>query len=186
MIRGTHVLLRQIEDKDWPVIESWGHERGALWGPFQRFQLDHLPSLHEAYLQSGLLKREMGFLLIETIADPRVIGFVRYTLLNFPDADLSYPEIGFAITEANARGQGFAKEATGLLVDYLFAGHPAERVAAFTDAENLPAQRLLESLGFQREGVLRRTMFRDGRWRDMVAYAVLRQEWSLERPSEKE
>ena len=177
MIEGERVLLRPIQDEDWQLIETWGRNRDALWGPYQRFQLDHLPALRKAYSQTGLLSRESGLLLIEVLEEQRVVGFVRYTLLQFPDADLLYPEIGFGIPEASARGKGFASEGVDLLVDYLLSGYPTERVAAFTDIENAPAQRLLERLGFQREGVLRRATFRDGRWRDLAIYGILREEW---------
>jgi aminoglycoside 6'-N-acetyltransferase len=181
VIRGTRLLLRPIRDEDWRVIEEWGQSRDALWGPFQRFQIDHLPVLREAYRQTGLLKRESGFLLIEPVEDHRVAGFVRYTLIAFPDADLPYPEIGFGIPDVSARGRGFAKEAVGLLVTYLFAGYPTERIAAFTDVENVPAQRVLERWGFQREGALRRVSFRDGQWRDLAIYAVLGENWRSSR-----
>jgi aminoglycoside 6'-N-acetyltransferase len=133
-----------------------------------------VPLLREAYQKTGLLSRDSGFLLIETRQDQRVIGFVRYTLLQVPDADLPHPEIGFGIPEVSARGQGYAREAVELLVEYLFSGYPTQRIAAFTDGENLPAQRLLEHVGFEREGVLRRAMFRDGAWRDVALYAILR------------
>jgi RimJ/RimL family protein N-acetyltransferase len=176
MIKGARVLLRPLRDEDWPIFESWGQNRDALWGPFQRFQLDHLPLLREAFQQTGLLKREGGFLLIETIEKKRVVGFVRYSMLPVPDNDLPYPEVGFGIPDREAQGQGYAKESLGLLVDYLFAGYPIERIAAFTDIENIPAQHVMESLGFQREGVLRKAMFRDGAWRDVALYAILREE----------
>jgi RimJ/RimL family protein N-acetyltransferase len=162
MIEGKNILLRPIRDEDWPIIERWGQSRAALWGDYQRFQLDHLPLLRQAYQKTGLLSRESGFLLVETLADARVIGFVRYTLVDFPDADFPHPEIGFGIAEVSARGGGLGKEAVGLLVDYLFAGYAAKRVSAITDAENIPAQKVLESLGFQREGMLGRASFRDG------------------------
>jgi RimJ/RimL family protein N-acetyltransferase len=123
------------------------------------------------------LKRDSGFLLIETFNEQEIIGFVRYTLLPFPDNDMPYPEIGFGIPRASAQGKGFAKEAVSLLVDYLFSGYPTERIGAFTDAENIPAQRVMESIGFQREGTLRRAMFRDGQWCDIAIYGILRQEW---------
>jgi RimJ/RimL family protein N-acetyltransferase len=184
MIKGTRLLLRPIRDADWQTIEEWGHNRDALWGQFQRFQIDHLPLLHEAYHQTGLLTRESGFLLIEALEEQRVVGFVRYTLVQFPDADFPYPEIGFGVPEASARGKGFAKEAVGLLVDYLLSGYAAERVAAFTDVENVPAQRVLEGLGFQREGVLRNASFRDGRWCDIALYGILREERKLVRARE--
>jgi aminoglycoside 6'-N-acetyltransferase len=176
MITGSRVLLRPIQEADWPTIEAWGQSREALWGPYQRFQLDHLPLLRQAFGQEGLLKRESGMLLVETLADHQVIGFVRYSLLRYPDADLPCPEIGFGIPAAGAQGKGYAKEAVGLLVDYLFSGHPAERIMAFTEVENIAAQRVMEGVGFQREGVLRRAMFRDGQWRDIALYGLLRRE----------
>lgn len=177
MIKGSRVLLRPIQDTEWPIIEEWGRSREALWGAFQRFQLDQVPLLRQAYQQSGLLGRESGVLLIESLADQQVVGFVRYTLISFPDSDMPYPEIGFGIPAASARGKGYAKEAVQLLVDYLFSGYPTERIAAFTDVENIPAQRVLEGSGFQREGLLRRAMFRDGIWRDIAIYGILRREW---------
>ena len=180
MIKGDRIILRPIQDKDWSTIEEWGRDKNALWGPFQRFQLDHLPLLRQAFQQTGLLKRESGFLLIETLPDHEVIGFVRYSLIPFPDADMPYPEIGFGIPRIDAQGKGYAREAVGLLIDYLFAGYPVERIGAFTDKENIPAQRLMQSLGFQQEGTLRRSMFRDGQWRDVLIFGILRTETNKE------
>ncbi len=176
MIKGTNIILRPIKDEDWPTIEEWGSDQNALWGPFQRFQLDHVPQLHQAYQQMGLLTRESGFLLIETNQEQEVVGYVRYTLIPYPDADMPYPEIGFGIPQANAQGKGYAKEAVKLLVAYLFAGYPAERIIAFTEQENIPAQRVLEKNSFAQEGQLRRSIFRDGQWRDILIYGILRQE----------
>jgi RimJ/RimL family protein N-acetyltransferase len=177
MIEGSRILLRPIQERDWALLEAWGERRAGLWGRFQRFQLDHLPLLRRAYAQTSLLSRESGFLLIETRLDRQVIGFVRYTLIPYPDSDLPHPEIGFGLPEASVQGKGYAKEALQLLVDYLFAGYPCERISAFTDPENLPARRVMESLGFQCEGALRRALFRDGEWRDVALYGLLRREW---------
>ena len=181
MINGAKVLLRPIQAEDWSTIEEWGKDQNALWGPFQRFQLDHVPQLRQAYQQMGLLTRESGFLLVETIQEQETIGFVRYTLIPYPDAEMPYPEIGFGIPEIFAQGKGYAKEAVKLLVDYLFAGYPVERIMAFTDQENIPAQRVLEKNGFQEEGKLRRSMFRAGQWCDILIYGILRQEFYNEK-----
>lgn len=177
MIKGKNVLLRPIRDADWIVFENWGRSREALWGPYQRFQMDHLPLLQEAYQKTGLLSRESGILLIKTIEEGELVGFVRYAMIPYPDADHPYPEIGFGITDVNARGKGYCKEAVKLLVGYLFSGYPTERIAAFTDMENIPAQRILEKLGFQREGVLRKGMFRDGDWKDVAFYGILKDDY---------
>jgi len=176
MIKGEKILLRPIEDMDWNIIEEWGRDKDALWGPFQRFQLDHIPQLQTAYQQMGLLTRESGFLLIETMPVGEVIGYVRFTHIPYPDADNPHPEIGFGIPDKNAQGKGYAVEAVKLLMGYLFAGYPVERITAFTEQDNIPAQRVLEKNGLQNEGNLRRSIFRDGQWRDILIYGTLRHE----------
>ena len=45
---------------------------------------------------------------------------------------------------------------------------------------NVAEQRALEKAGFTREGILRGTVFRPGRWHDQVIYSVLRDEVTLE------
>jgi len=87
MIKGTKILLRSVQESDWAVIETWGKSRESLWGEFQRFQLDHLPLLQASFEKTRLLSRESGFLLIETLAEPQVIGYVRYTLIPYPDSE---------------------------------------------------------------------------------------------------
>jgi RimJ/RimL family protein N-acetyltransferase len=180
MIEGRRVRLRPIQEGDWPTIEAWGQSRDGLWGAYQRFQLDVLPLLRKAYQQTGLLSRESGLLLIENLEGQQAIGYVRYTLTALPDADYPHPEVGFGIPVAGARGKGYAQEALGLLVGYLFDGYAVARITAFTEVENLAAQRVLEHAGFRREGVLRRSIFRDGQWRDLAIYGLLREEWEPE------
>ncbi|KAA3645824.1 MAG: N-acetyltransferase [Chloroflexi bacterium] len=177
MIKGKKVLLRKIRDEDWEMFEKWGESRDALWGPYQRFQIDHLPLLKEAYQKTGLISRDGGILMIERLDDQQVVGFVRFSMLSIPDSDCPCPEIGFGVPDQSARGKGYGKEGLALLLEYLFSGYPTERIAAFTDVENIPAQNLMKRLGFQQEGVLRRSMFRDGEWRDVAIYGVLRSEW---------
>ena len=65
-----------------------------------------------------------------------------------------------------------------LLVDYLFRFTTVHRLEAGTDADNLAEQKVLERIGFTREGVLRQVAFRDGAWRDAVIYALLRDDQS--------
>ena len=177
MIKAKRVTLRRMRDDDWPLFEVWAEDPDALWGPFQRFQLVSVQDLKEAYEKTGLLSRESGLLIVEAVDAGEPIGVVRYTLHPLVDPDLPTPEIGFVIADTSARGKGYAKEAVSLLTNYVFSRFPTERISAFTDIENTPAQRLLESLGFLREGTLRRAMFRDGIWSDIVVYGILRDEW---------
>jgi len=82
-------------------------------------------------------------------------------------------EIGIALFPEH-RGQGVGTTAQRLLVRYLLDTMPAHRIEAYTEVENVAERRALEKAGFEREGVLRATIFRAGKWRDSIVYALLR------------
>jgi RimJ/RimL family protein N-acetyltransferase len=78
-------------------------------------------------------------------------------------------ELGFTFAAAH-QGQGYATEAVGAVVQYAFTQLAMQRVFARTDARNLRAQRLLERLGFGREGEMATDFL----------YAQLESEWRAE------
>ncbi len=94
--------------------------------------------------------------------------------VNFDTPRNRQAEIGFAFAP-KARGQGFASEAVGAMVDTLFA-RGRHRLIALTDMRNLSAQRLLERLRFRREATHLQSWEEDGRWFDEVGYARLASE----------
>ncbi|MEU1288142.1 GNAT family protein [Kitasatospora sp. NPDC005856] len=73
-----------------------------------------------------------------------------------------------------ARGRGLGTRAQRLFVDHLFAHSPVMRLEAETESANAAEQRVLEKIGFVREGVKRAQLFRAGEWRDVVLYSLLR------------
>ncbi|SDA29412.1 GNAT family N-acetyltransferase [Sphingomonas sp. NFR15] len=85
-------------------------------------------------------------------------------------------EIGYLLARAHW-GQGYAREGVSRLLDLLFREEGARRVFADTDPENDASNRLLRSLGFTLEGVLR------GEWethigvRDTNLWGLLLPEW---------
>jgi RimJ/RimL family protein N-acetyltransferase len=82
-------------------------------------------------------------------------------------------EIGLALLPEH-RGRGLGTAAHELLVTHLFEFTLVHRLEALTDAKNVAEQRALERVGFQREGLLRGAIFRQGAWQDMLIYGLLR------------
>lgn len=82
-------------------------------------------------------------------------------------------EIGLALLP-KYRGRGLGTTAQRMLAEHLFDCTLAHRLEAQTDAENIAEQIALERVGFRREGLLRDARFRQGAWRDMVVYGLLR------------
>ena len=85
-------------------------------------------------------------------------------------------DIGFTLDPA-AQGRGFATEAVGALLRYLFEDRGKHKVCAECDTRNEASWRLLERLGFRREGELRES-FHDGpAWASEYLYGLLAEEW---------
>jgi ribosomal-protein-alanine N-acetyltransferase len=69
-----------------------------------------------------------------------------------------------------------------LLTD-LFGRTRLHRIEARTAVDNLGSQRVLEGLGFRREGLLRAYFQLDGRWIDNYLFALVKEEWEARRGS---
>lgn len=112
-------------------------------------------------------------LAIERKSNPGLIGDCAFHILaNEP----RQAEIGFSVASAYQR-QGYATEAVGCLLDYLFSELNLQRVTAICDAENTASARLLERVGMRREGYFIQNIWFKGAWGSEYAYAMLQQEW---------
>jgi len=77
-------------------------------------------------------------------------------------------------------GQGLMKEALVAMLEYGFAEMDLHRVQAMVAPMNERSQRLLNRLGFVREGILRGWRFYKGKFWDEVCYSLLRHEWRFQ------
>lgn len=89
---------------------------------------------------------------------------------------MGYAEIGYMLAESH-HGRGLGTRAVALLVDMLFVETELERLYALVAAENTPSRRLLERLGFAREGLMREHYVIQGERVDEIIYGLLRREW---------
>ena len=117
-----------------------------------------------------------GRLAVALVADDSVIGDLGWHPEHY-GMNL-VPAINFGIgLLPEARGKGYGTQAQRLLVDYLFETTTVNRVEASTDVDNIAEQRSLEKVGLRREGVLRGAQYRNGEYRDLAAYGMLRADW---------
>ena len=86
-------------------------------------------------------------------------------------------EYYIAMGEPEYKGKGVAKEASRRILEYGFEKLGLNRIYLFTESENIPAQKLFESVGFVKEGVIRQDIVSHGRYVDRIAYAYLRKDW---------
>lgn len=181
--RGDRITLRTLEREDLPFVQRASTE------PPIRQPLGSDVRTHEDIESAYEEDDDQRLLVCLDGPDPgprpaacdhdaapdagetRPIGLVTVGAVNWKRPELSY----WLIPEVH--DEGYGTEAVGLAVEYAFRTRAVPAVAAGVYAFNDASRALLESLGFEREGRLRRHSFTDGEWHDLLKYGLLREEW---------
>ena len=87
-------------------------------------------------------------------------------------------EIGYDLSPTHW-GQGYMTEALDAVIQNGFGRMGLNRIDAVVYTANVRSLKLLQKLGFQKEGVLRDYFYLDGQFYDHCLLALLRREWRL-------
>lgn len=94
------------------------------------------------------------------------------------DPRIEGPKVGIGYVAARAHwGKGYITEATRAMIDWAFQQPSLYRVYATTDIENVASRRVLEKVGMQCEGILRKYILHPNISavpRDSYMYAIVR------------
>jgi len=166
LLEGKTVNLRVVEREDLPLLTEWLNNPEFsgefMWFPQQQSraewekEYDNLP--HDA--KQFFIEKKDG----------TKIGWIGHFLFG------SLLEIFYYLLPSE-RGKGYGTEAAIIMVDYLFLSKDIVRVQARTDVRNEGSQKVLGKAGFKKEGVVRKSLFARGEWRDFYLYSILREEW---------
>jgi RimJ/RimL family protein N-acetyltransferase len=96
--------------------------------------------------------------------------------IRYKDTEKRIGEIGITMSHLE-QGKGFATEVMKCIMTYLFDEKGIHRIEEIVDAENIASIRLLQSLGFRKEGHFIENIFFKGKWGSEFQYAMLKREW---------
>lgn len=113
---------------------------------------------------------------IEDLENQQLVGDCAIKL---DDYDVRIAQIGITISHKYQQ-KGYAKEAMKTVLDFLFSIEDFHRVVEIVDAENIASIKLLESLGFKKEGYFVENIFFKGKWGSEFQYAMLKSEYNNE------
>jgi RimJ/RimL family protein N-acetyltransferase len=91
-------------------------------------------------------------------------------------------ELGYALGSAHW-GHGYACEALEALLGHAFSALDMNRIEADIDPRNDASARLLERLGFRKEGTMPERWFVHGEFADTAFYGLLKRYWDEQAPS---
>jgi len=155
-------ILKYLSDEE--VMKYYGLE------PFKSINdaLDEISWYQSIYsnktgIRWGITLREQGVVI-------GTCGFHKLVSQHFRT------EIGFELSKEQW-GKGIALEAVEAIIKYGFEHMNVQRIEALIEPPNLSSQKLVEKMGFIREGLLRNYEFTCGKFDDLYMYSLLKQDF---------
>lgn len=182
MLRGPRVFLRRL---DRGQAEAYRRllERNRLWLQPWMPEIPHPLTVADlrkiiAGEHQELKRAQRVDLGVFRTQDGQLIGKVALHSIQW---GVSFSAgLGYWI-DADLAGAGLMTEAVARLVAVAFEEIGLHRLWAGVQPANRPSQRVLEKLGFVREGLHRQELFINGRWQDQYFFTLLETEFRARR-----
>lgn len=172
MLQSNRIRLRLMEEKDADLVLAWRNKKEIIDQLFSYVGIvakQHY-NWYEKYINDD---RRIEF-IIEIIETQKPIGTIG---LNNIDYKNQKAELGIMIGELEEQGKGYATEAIVKLIQYAFDEMNLQKIYLKTFYSNNRAIKLYKKLGFVQEGILRRDVYKNGKFKDVVIMSILRGEW---------
>lgn len=169
MIRGERVVLRPVEERDYPLIHVWQNQPEVwFWMDYER------PFSLEDIAEGEARARAEGHpFVIET--DGRPIGRIGLNRFRARDRICS---LCVYIGEPTAVRESYRRDAITTLLAYAFDRLDLHMIELWCLAADEPAVESYRGCGFVEDGTLRDRSFKDGRWHDRVVMSITREEFT--------
>jgi RimJ/RimL family protein N-acetyltransferase len=169
MLIASQISIGPVIPADFPAMFCWANDAAAA-----RLNLGYRPIdflAHKEWCESfGKDLTRVNF-AVRKLGDTPIVGLVE--IMNISPVHRS-AEIGIRIGDEANRGRGYGKEALGLALDFCWNHLNLNRAQLVVLRHNARAMRAYKAVGFRREGLLRKAVFVDGAWADLMVMAVLR------------
>jgi RimJ/RimL family protein N-acetyltransferase len=175
MLRGERVILRAVERDDLKRLHELHSNVDLVLLGDGEWDPQPLAAREKRY-DNHVADEDKAWFVIEV--GSTIIGDLN---LHHRDRRSRVSAFGIGIYDPAYLGQGYGREAIGLMLDWAFRIQNYERIWLDTWATNERAIRCYQSLGFVEEGRQRRHLFVDGEYVDAVLMGLLREEWQARR-----
>jgi RimJ/RimL family protein N-acetyltransferase len=168
-LAGDRITLRSSEREDVPFLQRCFNDP-AIWQSLDRHAPVNELGMTEWFERLSEDDDRVALLLC---VDETAVGYISLKFLNecWGNASISY------WVAPDEQGRGYATEAVEMIVEYAFDQRRQHKLLAHAFEFNEASIRLLETVGFEREGVHRDEVFIDGDYCDLYSYGLLEEDW---------
>ena len=171
----SSVSLRPINLADTDKIVSWRNNPTVKRYLFTQTVLTN--EQHILYYKDSILTGKCAQFIIEMKDNKKNISSIGTIFIKNIDNVNHCGEYGIFIGDDLARGKGYAKKATQLILEYGFEELKLHRISLKVMADNFPALKVYKAMGFKQEGIERDAYLREDGYVDIILMAILENEW---------
>lgn len=175
-IPGSNIYLRALEEGDNEILlelinDSETEKMVGGWS----FPVS--VAGQEQWFQE--LERDQSILRCAVVpkGEEKAVGTVVLSGIDYKNASA---EVHIKLSKKTGRKRGYGTDALKTVLRYAFEELRLNCVYAQVLSYNEASQRLFEKCGFQKDGVLRERLYKDGAFRDVFAYSILKEEYKYE------
>ena len=173
---NADIQLRPISGDDYALIYSWRQQPSVRqFNPLDDISLEEM---RDRYLKTSTDLTDKSHTNFRWMVEKNgaAVGSVALNNVNWR---MGLGELGYGISEDH-HGKGIGTKAVALLVAKVLKDSTLNRIIAYVSTENVASWKLLERLGFRREGTLRQHYVVQGRRVDEHIYGILRSDWETD------
>ncbi len=169
VLKTENFVIRAFEEKDLEIFTRYrSQEVVAKYQSWTSYTYQDAVELFESMDYSTFGNEGNWYqLAISSLDSDELVGDLAVHFI-----DQKQLEVGFTVSP-EYQAKGVATEAVSSFLRYVFGELNKHRVVATTDVKNVASYRLLEKLGFRREGHFIQNVFFKGAWGDEYQYALL-------------
>jgi len=170
------VYLRALEPDDYKITHEWRKDEQTwdLLGGQKRFVSSET---ERKWILSAIEKHEKNEILRFGICmkgNEELIGFMSFTNIDLINRNCRVNSI---IGSSHVRGKGLINEARILSYHYMFSEIGMQRIYSHILEDNTYSRKAVEKFGIIEEGILRKAVYKNGTFKDLIVYSMLREEF---------
>ncbi|GIN90354.1 acetyltransferase [Siminovitchia terrae] len=174
LFESSRVRLRKMTKEDTDLYHTWRNDMEVMHSTNPSLDVYPMEATREFVDQVilGSLSAK-SYIMIEK-RNETPIGIISLINIDYKNRNA---ECIIDIGEKEYWGKGYGSEGFKLLLDYVFYEMNLHRVSLKVFSFNDRAIHLYKKMGFQKEGNSRESLFREGKWYDIIHMGLLQDEY---------
>ncbi|MFJ1651357.1 GNAT family protein [Streptomyces sp. NPDC088337] len=167
LLQGPRVAVRHVRRQDYDELTALAQDSADMLHRWLGAR-DHTEEAFDAYLKRLEQPTHVGFVICRRSTGAIVGGA---NINNIVRGALQNGTLGYT-AYASTTGRGYMTEGVRLIIQHAFGELGLHRLEANVQPDNTASLKLIQRLGFRREGYSTAFQFINGEWRDHERWAL--------------